>query len=61
MVEQGLIDIEFVDKLFADRIIWFWEDWMGPHLAEFRKHGIPGSYRPSGTEMYASVEYLIMH
>jgi hypothetical protein len=58
MVKQGLIDIEVVDSLFADRIIWFWEAWLGPHWAEFRKRGIPESYRPSVTKMYVSIEYL---
>jgi len=53
MVKQGLIDIAFVEKLFADRIIWFWEDWLGPHMVEAKKYGIP-SYRPSAVTMYES-------
>ena len=59
LVKRGLIDIEYVDDLFADRIIWFWEDWLGQHMAEVRKRGITESYRPyAATKMYDSIEYL---
>ena len=50
LVQRGLIDIELVEDLLANRVIWFWELWrpicMGARQAT------------SDPEMYDNMEYL---
>lgn len=61
MVRQGLVDVAIVEDLFSDRILWFWEDVVGPGMEDMRKaidaQLAPG-YRPSAKQMYDSIEYL---
>jgi hypothetical protein len=52
LVEQGLIDIELVDRLLHNTTIYFWEK-MGPIFSEYRKKQ-PSDHQP----YYDSTEYL---
>jgi hypothetical protein len=52
LVEQGLIDINLVDRLLHNTIIYFWEH-MGPILTEMRKNQALGEQ-----PYYDSAEYL---
>jgi hypothetical protein len=36
LVKKGLIDIELVEDLFSQRIIWVWENWAQPGIDQVR-------------------------
>jgi hypothetical protein len=51
LVKKGLIDIELVEDLLSQRIIWIWEQGLGPNVEVIRKNADdPTQYDP--------VEYL---
>jgi len=50
-VKKGLIDIELVEDLFSQRIIWLWENLQKPTIMDTRK----GTDDPT---QYNSFEYL---
>jgi hypothetical protein len=37
LVKKGLIDIELVEDLLSQRIIWIWEHMIGPNIGYIRK------------------------
>jgi hypothetical protein len=53
LVEQGLIDIELVDRLLHNTTIYFWER-IGPVIAEYRKLAQAPGHHP----LLDSTEYL---
>jgi hypothetical protein len=51
LVKKGLIDIELVEDLLSQRIIWYWEHMMGPRIDYVRK-------AMDDPTQYDSIEYL---
>jgi hypothetical protein len=51
LVKKGLIAVELVEDLLSQRIIWIWENLLGPFVAGVRK------YTDEPTQ-YDSIEYL---
>jgi hypothetical protein len=51
LVKKGLIDIELVEDLLSQRIIWYWQHMMGPRIDYVRK-------AMDDPTQYDSIEYL---
>jgi hypothetical protein len=51
LVKKGLIDVDLVYDLFANRIIWYWEEGFGPLGPYWRA-------RINDPDLYDSMEYL---
>jgi hypothetical protein len=51
LVKKGLIDIELVEDLLSQRIIWLWENMIGPSMDYIRKI-------TDDPKQYDSIEYL---
>jgi hypothetical protein len=51
LVKKGLIDVDIVYDLFANRIIWYWEEGFGPLATYWRN-------RIKDPNLYDSMEYL---
>jgi hypothetical protein len=51
LVKKGLIDIELVEDLLSQRIIWYWENMLGPIVDYVRK-------LTDDPTQYDSIEYL---
>ena len=50
-MKRGLIDIKLVDDLFAQRIIWYCENFVNRYAQEFRELA-------NDPTLYDSIEYL---
>jgi hypothetical protein len=50
-VKKGLIDVELVEDLLSQRIIWIWENLLDPFVSEVRKD-------TDDPTQYDSIEYL---
>lgn len=51
LVKKSLIDVELVEDLLSQRIIWFWEQILGPNIEYVRKI-------TDDPTQYDSIEYL---
>jgi hypothetical protein len=51
LVKKGLIDIELVEDLFSQRIIWVWETLLQPKINDVRTS-------TNDPTQYDSIEYL---
>jgi hypothetical protein len=51
LVKKQLIDIDMVDDLFSNRILWWWDEYMKPYFLKFREH-------IKDPTMYDSIESL---
>jgi hypothetical protein len=49
LVQKDLINIDLVERLFSDRIIWFWR-MMKPRIVFSREH--------QGAQLYSNFEWL---